>query len=67
MTDESFLSFVEGCLTLDHKKRPTSAELLKHEFIANETVQRRGWGWVYQHLSISKSLLRRSEYGGEKV
>ncbi|CCW64264.1 unnamed protein product [Phytomonas sp. EM1] len=38
MTNESFLSFVEACLTLDHKKRPTSAQLLTHEFIANEKV-----------------------------
>ncbi|CCW67873.1 unnamed protein product [Phytomonas sp. Hart1] len=38
MTNEPFFSFVEACLTLDHKKRPTSAELLTHEFIANERV-----------------------------
>lgn len=35
VTDEGFLSFVEACLTLDHKKRPTSEELLKHPFIAD--------------------------------
>ncbi|KAG5483780.1 hypothetical protein LSCM4_04934 [Leishmania orientalis] len=33
MVDEEFISFVEACLTLDHKKRPTSAELLQHPFI----------------------------------
>lgn len=38
MTDETFLSFVRDCLTLDHKKRPTSAQLLSHPFIVNEKV-----------------------------
>ncbi|KAG5483354.1 hypothetical protein LSCM1_04901 [Leishmania martiniquensis] len=33
MVDEDFIAFVEACLTLDHKKRPTSAELLQHPFI----------------------------------
>lgn len=31
--DELFTDFVEKCLTLDHKKRPTSKELLQHPFI----------------------------------
>ncbi|KAG5509442.1 hypothetical protein JKF63_06752 [Porcisia hertigi] len=33
MMDEEFIAFVEACLTLDHKKRPTSAQLLLHPFI----------------------------------
>ncbi|CAC9469705.1 protein_kinase_-_putative [Leishmania infantum] len=33
MVDEEFIAFVEACLMLDHKKRPTSAELLEHPFI----------------------------------
>ncbi|KAG8342379.1 protein kinase [Trypanosoma vivax] len=34
VTDNDFLSFVEACLTLDHKARPTSKELLSHPFLA---------------------------------
>ncbi|GET87137.1 protein kinase, putative [Leishmania tarentolae] len=33
MVDEEFIAFVEACLMLDHKRRPTSAELLNHPFI----------------------------------
>ncbi|CBZ24970.1 putative protein kinase [Leishmania mexicana MHOM/GT/2001/U1103] len=33
VVDEEFITFVEACLMLDHKKRPTSAELLEHPFI----------------------------------
>lgn len=38
MVDADFLSFVEACLTLDHKRRPTSAQLLEHPFIKNEQI-----------------------------
>ncbi|EKF27845.1 protein kinase, putative [Trypanosoma cruzi marinkellei] len=33
VSDESFISFVEACLTLDHKKRPRSKDLLSHPFL----------------------------------
>ncbi|KAH9597971.1 Protein kinase domain [Trypanosoma melophagium] len=33
VTDPAFISFVEACLTLDHKKRPRSKELLSHPFL----------------------------------
>ncbi|KEG08405.1 protein kinase [Trypanosoma grayi] len=33
VTDTAFLSFVEACLTLDHKKRPRSKDLLSHPFL----------------------------------
>ena len=33
MTDPLFISFIESCLELDHKKRLTSDELLKHPFL----------------------------------
>eukprot|EP00796_Vickermania_ingenoplastis_P009000 gene9000-6318_t len=36
--DRDFTDFVEKCLTLDHKTRPTSAELLQHPFIRNTKV-----------------------------
>ncbi|RNF06581.1 protein kinase [Trypanosoma conorhini] len=35
VTDASFLSFVEACLTLDHKKRPRSKDLLSHPFLTH--------------------------------
>ncbi|KPI84817.1 putative protein kinase [Leptomonas seymouri] len=38
MVDAEFISFVEACLTLDHKKRPTTAQLLEHPFIKNEML-----------------------------
>jgi serine/threonine protein kinase len=38
MVDKDFISFVEACLTLDHKKRPTTAQLLDHPFIKNEPL-----------------------------
>ncbi|KPA77306.1 putative protein kinase [Leptomonas pyrrhocoris] len=38
MVDEDFISFVEACLTLDHKRRPTSAQLLGHPFIKGELI-----------------------------
>lgn len=34
VVDTDFIDFVQKCLTLDHKLRPTSAELLKHPFLA---------------------------------
>ncbi|ORC86272.1 protein kinase [Trypanosoma theileri] len=34
VTDPAFISFVEACLTLDHKKRPRSKDLLSHPFLA---------------------------------
>jgi serine/threonine protein kinase len=33
-TDPLFYDFVQQCLTLDHKARPSAAELLKHPFLA---------------------------------
>lgn len=36
--DDHFMDFVEKCLTLDHKKRPTSKELLEHPFIRDVRV-----------------------------
>ncbi|CAJ1020178.1 Protein tyrosine kinase/Protein kinase domain containing protein, putative [Leishmania shawi] len=38
MVDPEFIAFVEACLMLDHKKRPTSAELLEHPFIRDVKV-----------------------------
>lgn len=38
MVDEEFISFVEACLTLDHKQRPTSAQLLDHPFIKDVLI-----------------------------
>ncbi|EPY18861.1 protein kinase [Strigomonas culicis] len=38
VADPDFFSFVKACLTIDHKKRPTSEELLSHPFIANEKL-----------------------------
>lgn len=34
VTDSAFISFVEACLTLDHKARPRSKDLLSHPFLA---------------------------------
>lgn len=35
VTDPEFLSFVEACLHLDHKRRPTSKDLLFHPFLTH--------------------------------